>query len=114
MVDDEDPYVSRRYEAPPQPPPRQAPPNDFVGQGATSAAQKGGFLATLARIPTPHTAKGWGRFGLLWIVLNTVMGQTVNHDFVGVLLILVVGWLPIVLIAAALARRWVQRVRWFR
>lgn len=112
VVDDEDPYVSRRYEAPP--PPRQAPPDDFVGHGGTSAAQKGGLLAILARIPAPHTAKGWGRLGLLWIVLNTVVGQTVNHNFVGVLLILVVGWSPIVLIAAALARRWVQRVRWFR
>lgn len=119
VVDDEDPYAHRRYEAPPQPPPprpppRQAAPEDFVGYGATSAAQKGGFLATLAPIPAPHTLKGWGRLGLLWIVLNTIVGQTAHHDVVGVLSVLVVGWFPIVLIAAALARRWVQRVRWFR
>ncbi len=114
VVDDEDPYTSRRYEAPPQSPPRQAPADDVVDHGAATAARQGGFLAALARIPTPHTAKGWGRLTLLWIVLNTVVGHTVHHDVLGVLAILVIGWSPILLIAAALARRWVRRSRWFR
>jgi hypothetical protein len=106
VVTDEDPYASRRHEAPPQPPPRQAPAEDSAG-GGRAAAPNGGFLATLARLPGPRTGKGWVRLLVVWLVVSALMQPPPN--VVGTLVELVVGWLPIVMMMAALARRYLRR-----
>ena len=106
VVTDEDPYASSRYEPPPQPPPRQAPPEDFTG-GSQAAAPNGGFLATLARLPGPRTGKGWLRLVVVWLVVSALMEPPPN--VLGALVELVVGWLPIVMMMAALARRYLRR-----
>ena len=105
VVTDEDPYACRPHEAPPQPPPRPAP-EDFAG-GGRAAAPNGGFLATLARLPAPRTGKGWVRLVVVWLVVSTLMEPPPN--VVGALVELVVGWLPIVMMMAALTRRYLRR-----
>jgi hypothetical protein len=106
VVTDEDPYASRRHDAPPQPPPREAPPEDFAG-GGRAAAPNGGFLATLARLPGPRTGKGWVRLVVVWLVVSALMQPPPN--VVGALVEVLVGWLPIVMMMAALARRYLRR-----
>jgi hypothetical protein len=106
VVTDEDPHAARRHEAPPQPPPRQAPAEDSAC-GGRAAAPNGGFLATLARLPGPRTGKGWVRLIVVWLVVCALMQPPPN--VVGALVELVVGWLPIVMMMAALARRYLRR-----
>ena len=111
VVADEDPSASRPHEAPPQPPPphpppRQPPRREDVA-GGRAAAPRGGFLATLARVPAPRTGKGWVGLMVAWLVVGALMEPPTN--VFASLGQLVVGWLPIVMMMAALARRYRRR-----
>lgn len=105
VVTDEDPHASRRHEA--QPPLRHAPPEDVVVGGRAAAPNGGFFLTTLARLPGPRTGKGWVRLVAVWLVVSALMEPSPN--VFGDMAELVVGWLPIVMMMAALARRYLRR-----
>lgn len=106
LVEDED-----YYDAPVDDPPPPRAPSDASGVGRTRGTEPGhpGFLARLARVPSPRSLAGWFRLLVLWLIGGLLIGSAEPSGLRELVSEIALGWLPLLLIAAALARWVVHR-----